>query len=491
MAIEFHRDGPWALPEGWVWARLGDLGQWSSGGTPKADVAEYYGGDVPWFRITELNEARLAETTKTLTRVGLANSSAKVIEAPFLMFAMYGASIGKIAISDIDAATNQAIACCKPFAGIEIEYLFWALKYSKQQLISKSQGGAQPNISQAILREHLIPVAPTAEQRRIVARIDELFTQIADGEIALARAHNDLEIWRRALLKAAVTGELTREWRERNSSKETGTVLITRWRHEIASESGELDFRAQPQSDSLPQTWAWSTVGEAGEVRLGRQRAPQHHKGKHMRPYLRVANVFEDRLDLTDVKTMNFTPDEFETYQLKSGDILLNEGQSPDLLGRPAIFRGEIEGCCFQNTLLRFRVNKGLLPEFALLVFRHYMRSGRFKREARITTNLAHLSQSRCASIEFPVPPTTEQFEIAHAVQRLEEQAFEQFGHIEMSAIGPLRQSILKDAFGGKLVEQDARDEPADKLVARLNERIEVDILYQRAGKRRPAPAAE
>jgi type I restriction enzyme S subunit len=120
----------------------------------------------------------------------------------------------------------------------------------------------------------------------------------------------------------------------------------------------------------IPDTWAWCAVEEAGEVQLGRQRAPQHHAGKNMRPYLRVANILEDALDLSDVKSMNFTPKEFETFALQAGDILLNEGQTPDLLGRPAIYNNEIEGCCFQKTLLRFRTHKEILPQFALIVFR-------------------------------------------------------------------------------------------------------------------------
>jgi type I restriction enzyme S subunit len=208
---------------------------------------------------------------------------------------------------------------------------------------------------------------------------------------------------------------------------------------------------------------------EAGEVQLGRQRAPQHHAGKNMRPYLRVANVLEDALDLSDVKSMNFTPKEFETFALQGGDILLNEGQTPDLLGRPAIYNGEIEGCCFQKTLLRFRCQKGVLPQFALIVFRHFMRSGRFKREARITTNIAHLTQVRFVVMEFPVPPTAEQAEIVRRFRSLDGEASEPFDYIGSFSIAGLRLSVLKAAFEGRLVEQDPRDEPAEILLVRLN----------------------
>jgi type I restriction enzyme S subunit len=163
----------------------------------------------------------------------------------------------------------------------------------------------------------------------------------------------------------------------------------------------------------LPVGWAWSTVEGVGAVQLGRQRSPEHHTGPHMRPYLRVANVFEDRIDSSDVMSMNFSPEEFDRYRLHPGDVLLNEGQSPQFLGRPALYQGEPENVAFTNSLIRFKAAEGILPEWALIVFRHHMHSGRFAQESRITTNIAHLSASRFKGVEFPVPPLNEQRRIS------------------------------------------------------------------------------
>ena len=277
---------------------------------------------------------------------------------------------------------------------------------------------------------------------------------------------------------------------------ETGSNIVLRLRRErphILSTKQAWKLAREQGSSTLPASWAWCAVEEAGDVQLGRQRAPQHHRGDHMRPYLRVANVLENRIDLTDVKWMNFTPDEFKVFALRTGDVLLNEGQSPDLLGRPAIYRGEIADCCFQKTLLRFRPHLGILPEFALLVFRHYMRSGRFRQEARITTNMAHLTQVRFVVMEFPVPPTPEQDEIIRVADDLEVATTEQFDHIDGVAIGSLRQSVLKAAFEGRLVEQSLAEEPADRLLARLSEQSETHAHTRRTThtKRRAAIAAE
>jgi type I restriction enzyme, S subunit len=201
----------------------------------------------------------------------------------------------------------------------------------------------------------------------------------------------------------------------------------------------------------LPRRWAWSTVGELGHVMLGRQRAPKYHSGDNMRPYLRVKNVFEDRIDISDVMEMQFSPQEFERYKLEPGDILLNEGQSPELVGRPAMYRGEMPGACFTNSLIRFRAGNAVDPLFALYLFRYYLHAGRFQREARITTNIAHLSASRFSSIEIALPPLAEQRRIVAAIE-------EQFSRVEAASESLLRarkrltllwSSALSDAVAG------------------------------------------
>lgn len=138
-----------------------------------------------------------------------------------------------------------------------------------------------------------------------------------------------------------------------------------------------------------------------------------------MRPYLRVQNVYEARIDISDVKEMNFSPEEFATFALRPGDILLNEGQSRELVGRPALYRGEVPGACFQNTLVRYRHFDFVLAEFGLIVFRSYLRSGRFQQISKQTTNIAHLSAGRFAALEFPLPPLAEQSRIVAQVEKL------------------------------------------------------------------------
>jgi type I restriction enzyme S subunit len=166
----------------------------------------------------------------------------------------------------------------------------------------------------------------------------------------------------------------------------------------------------------LPEGWEWSSVGEVTSVQLGRQRSPKNHNGPHMRPYLRSANVTWKGIDVTDVNQMNFDPDEAKTFELVDGDILLNEASgSPREVGKPAIWRGEIPGACFQNTLLRVR---SLGPDHKYLFWFFFASaySGRFG-EAGRGVNIRHLGKQGLTSFPIPVPPVSEQRRIVAAIE--------------------------------------------------------------------------
>lgn len=153
----------------------------------------------------------------------------------------------------------------------------------------------------------------------------------------------------------------------------------------------------------LPPGWTRSSIGELGEVRSGRQRSP--HKSGIARPYLRVANVFDGHIDFSDVLSMPFKDDEFLTYELRPGDILLNEGQSLELVGRAAIFEGRPEKYAFQNTLVRFRPACPEDATFYYLLFQHLRHTGVLASIAVQTTSIAHLGSDRFADLVVPIPP--------------------------------------------------------------------------------------
>jgi type I restriction enzyme S subunit len=196
--------------------------------------------------------------------------------------------------------------------------------------------------------------------------------------------------------------------------------------------------------------WPTIPVAEAGVVQLGRQRSPQFQTGKYTHPYVRVANVFEDRIDVSDLLSMDFDPDDFRQYRLQAGDILLTEGQSTELVGRPAMWRDEVNNCCFQNTLIRFRANPSTTdPHYALGVFLAYFRSGEFARLSAKTTSVAHLGAGRFAKMPFPLPPLPLQH--TFAVRVAEVRALEAQQAASRRRLDDLHQSLLHRAFRGEL----------------------------------------
>jgi type I restriction enzyme S subunit len=302
-------------------------------------------------------------------------------------------------------------------------------------------GGSLMRARPKAVAQIAIPVPTAGEQRRIVAKLDRLFKHTKTAREELSRIPRLVERQRGAILAAAVRGDLTQRWRANNG--------------EINPASTRVPLQSDARSEVLlPKSWTNCRVGEAGEVTLGRQRSPRHHVGKDMRPYLRVANVFEARLDFRDVMEMNFTPSEFERFKLVPGDILLNEGQSKELVGRPAMFNGELDGVCFTNSLVRFRANSSVSAEYSLIVFRHYLRSGLFQTIANITTNIAHLGAGRFAALPFPTPPVAEQNEIVR-ICRYKFDALEKIASTvgqSSALIKRLEESALTYAFEGQLL---------------------------------------
>lgn len=191
------------IPNDWKIKKMSDVVTWSSGGTPRATEAAYYdNGTIPWLVIGDLNDGIVKSSASKITELGLKNSSAKIIPSGTLLVAMYG-SIGKLGITGMECCTNQAIAFAKELHGVTTKYMFYYLMMIKPKLISMGKGGTQKNISQAVLKSLQVIVPPTPEQDRIVARIEELFSQLDAGVSELNIAKERLKVYRQAVLNRA------------------------------------------------------------------------------------------------------------------------------------------------------------------------------------------------------------------------------------------------------------------------------------------------
>ena len=422
------------LPEGWAWATIGDLGRYLNGRAFKTD--EWRGTGRPIIRIQNLTGSRVGYNYFQ----GQAEER-HVVRAGDLLVS-WAATLGVFVWSGEEAVLNQHIF--KVESWIQQEFHRWMLEFVLKDLYQKAHGSGMVHITRGNFEAMPVPIPPLAEQKRIVATIEEHFSRLDFAEAALDAAQSKLQALRRSVLAAAFSGRLTNP--PSDAPHTSGTI-----------------------PDQLPDAWKWAAIADVAEVHLGRQRSPRHHAGEQMRPYLRSANVTWKGISLDDVKTMNFDDADFDRFRLTTGDILLNEASgSPNEVGKPAVWNGEIKDCCFQNTLLRLRP-RHLNRDYLYWYCYSSALTGRFG-EAGRGVNIRHLGKRGLAQFPIPLGPPAEQERIVAAI----EEHFSRLDAAEATLatvrvkVAAFRRSVLMEAFAGRLAPQDPNDEPAAALLARI-----------------------
>ena len=171
--VDITEEIPFEIPNSWTWARMGGIGDWGAGSTPQRTNQNYYGGNILWLKTGELNNGIVYDTEEKITQKAFQDCSLRMNKIGDVLIAMYGATIGKLAVVGKELTTNQACCGCTPYIVFNW-YLFYFLMASRDAFIKKGEGGAQPNISRIKLVEHLIPLPPLQEQKRIVQKIEQL-----------------------------------------------------------------------------------------------------------------------------------------------------------------------------------------------------------------------------------------------------------------------------------------------------------------------------
>lgn len=480
------------IPENWVQTTLEEVAKWGSGGTPSRRKPEYFQGEIPWIKTGELGAMYIFDAKEKITEEAVAQSSAKIFPKGSVGIAMYGATIGKLSIWGIDASTNQACAVglSTPFL-LDNKFLYYYLASQKRKLIKEGKGGAQPNISQGLLKSWPISLPPFNEQKRIVAKIEELFTKLDAGVASLQVAQAQLKTYRQALLKHAFEGKLTAQWRADNADKlEDAQTLLQRIqtkrqaRHqaELAAweANGKQGQKPRPLKElppltpaeladlpELPAGWAWASMSEVWlESILGKMLDKQKNRGE-FKPYLRNINVRWGSFDIDNLLEMRFQADEHERYGLKEGDLVICEGGEP---GRCAVWKSKShQGMKIQKALHRVRFPETVNPFFVQKYFELCASSKRLENFFTGTT-IKHLTGQGLAKLPVTICSLAEQNEIiAQLEARLS--VVDQVEQTITNALHQseaLHQSILKKAFAGQLVPQDPQDEPASVLLARI-----------------------
>ena len=214
---------PFDIPQGWEWCRMGSIGDWGAGATPAKGNPDYYGGSILWLRTGELNNGIVYDSEIKVTKKALQECSLRMNRIGDVLIAMYGATIGKVAIVGKELTTNQACCACTPF-GIYNYFLFFFLMGSQIDFIKKGEGGAQPNISREKLVSHLMPIPPLAEQYRIVEKIQYLLPLVekySDGQILQDKLNSEIkDKLCKSILQEAIQGKLVPQIAEEGTAQE-------------------------------------------------------------------------------------------------------------------------------------------------------------------------------------------------------------------------------------------------------------------------------
>ena len=467
------------VPMGWETTTLGDVARWGSGGTPSRRNPEFFNGSIPWIKTGELGDKFISGTEEHISEDAIKKSSAKIFSAGSVGIAMYGATIGKLSIFAVDASTNQACAVAKPLCDLlSNEFLYYYLLSERRALIDSGKGGAQPNISQGILRDWPLSLPPLNEQHRIVAKIETLFSEMDKGIESLKIAREQLKVYRQAVLKNAFEGKLTSQWREQNKDK------LATARQLLASANQNIDSQLK-----APSSWIVCRVEDV--LILGPSNGRSVKDRKDGFPVLRLTALKGGKIELSESKSGDWNRDEAQAYIVKEGDFLLSRGNgSKHLVGRGGVVPKHEDEVAYPDTIVRLRVN----PELILIKFFSLLWESRVLRDqieaaSQTTAGIYKINQGHIKAFAVPVPTLAEQQLIVRELEEKMSLIDHQLHDVDLAiaASETLRQSILKKAFSGQLVPQDPSDEPASALLARIQSEKSASAMSKASHKNSPA----
>lgn len=376
---------------------------------------------------------------------------------------------------------------------------FFQSNWFEELIAQITTGTAQKKFNKTGFRALYFPFPPEKEQDRIVDKLEELFSELDAGVKELKAAQTKLSQYRQSLLKSAVEGSLTQQWRAENSDQvqETGEKLLARilkqrreqWQQQKLAEFAEKgktppknwqDKYPEPvQPDTtdlpeLPEGWVWATIDQlALNKRYGS--SSKTNDDSSGVPVLRMGNIQDGKLDYGNLKYLPIDHKEFPELLLQDGDLLFNRTNSAELVGKTAVYRDIGKPVSYASYLISVTFSKYVLPE----IVAHYINSVLGKKwiaeVMNQTAGQANVNGTKLGELAIPLAPFVEQVELVQKVTNEFESIDQQS---EATTLGlkqseAQRKNILKSAFSGKLVPQDPNDEPASVLLEKIKQERE------------------
>lgn len=466
------------LPRGWVWTRVGDIYDIVGGGTPSTKVERYWDGDIPWITSADIHGLRDIRPRRRITEAGIENSATNLVPAGSIIV-VTRVGLGKLALTNQPLCFSQDSQALVGNNGLVFpDYSLYYLSQAVQIFRYRHRGTTIAGVTKKQLSELPFGLPPLAEQRRIVAKIEEFLTQLDAGVVGLDKAKAQLQRYRQAVLKAATEGELTKEWREAHKSAfEPASVLLERISQKQKQAKGKS--REYPEVDSselaaFPPGWAYLFLEDmAAQDRNAIRRGPFGSAVK--KEYFVPAGykVYEQRNVIANDFTLGgyyIGRDRFgelKRFELRSGDIVIT---CSGTIGEIAIAPRNIQPGIINQALLKITLDDTVVsPEYFVFLFKSKLRD--ILRHSTRGSAMKNISSVRALKrIPFRVAPVPEQQRIVEEMEHRLSIADEMERVLDESVVRAerLRQSILKRAFEGKLVPQDPRDEPASVLLERI-----------------------
>ena len=485
------------LPRGWAITSIGEVAIYQNGRAFKP--SEWGTTGLPIIRIQNLND-----TKANYNFSDKRHEEKFIVKNGDLLFA-WSASLGAYIWRGQEAWLNQHIFRVDHTKMIDRLFLYYALTNITADLYAKAHGSGMVHVTKGKFEETLIWLPPLNEQHRILAKIEELFSELDKGIESLKTARAKLDVYRQAVLKHAFEGKLTAQWREENKDKiETPEQMLARikqerearyeqqlqeWRAAVKKwEEGDkpskrparpprleeiprLSLTETKTLPSLPAGWSYLRLGLViDKPKYGSSKKCDYDfKGTGV---LRIPNVVRGVVDASNLKGAHFEENEKWTYGLRSGDILvIRSNGSISIVGRCALISKAEEQYLYAGYLIRLRSNSAILfPEYlAALLSSHLLRT-QIEHKAKSTSGVNNINSGEIQSLIVPLCSLREQEVV---IKRLSTtlsviEVIEAEIESQLLKVEALRQSILKKAFSGQLVPQDPDAEPASILLERI-----------------------
>jgi type I restriction enzyme S subunit len=404
----------WQLPAGWRWTTMNEVAKVVGGSTPRTGERSYWGGDIPWVTPDDLSGFTgkfIERGRRNITKAGYDSCSTQMVPEDTVLFTSR-APIGYVALAANPLCTNQGFKSFVCGSDVDPGYVYWYLASSGEMARRMASGTTFLELSGKAAARIPIPVPPLDTQREIVAVVEQQLTRIDAAARNFQDALARLRRYRVALLNDVVP----------------------------------------PNAAAFPHHWGSATVGElATRVQYGTSaKATSEVSGI---PILRMGNIVDGALSTEKLKYLPIDHPEFPELLLRDGDLLFNRTNSPELVGKSAVYRGEPSPCSFASYLIRVQLGPELQPEFLALAL-----NGPYGREwitsvVSQQVGQANVNGSKLKAFRIPVPPIAEQ-------RRLVELAESRLSFLEDSRAEirknllharSLRQAILRQAFAGHL----------------------------------------